>query len=68
MTEPSDILWKNLVSGGNGLYMYRRFFLNILCIIILVFVSSPLSIFMNLKQYDNDHYLDFNWTGKSFIG
>lgn len=48
--------------------MYRRWLLNILCMAVLIFVSSPLSIFMNLKSYDNEGYLEFNWTGSSFMG
>ena len=48
--------------------MYRRWLLNILCVFVLIFVSSPLSIFMNLKSYDNEGYLEFKWTGSSFMG
>jgi hypothetical protein len=54
--------------AARGLFIYRRIFLTMMCISILIFVTSPLSIFYNIKQYDSEGVLEFNWTGESFFG
>ncbi len=60
VTEPSDLLWKNM-TGVRGHFMIRRIFLTIICILILLFISSPAAIFANVKKIDKNHVLDFNW-------
>jgi len=40
--EPMDINWWNICDGGSrGFYIFRRLFLNICAILILIFISTP---------------------------
>lgn len=40
--EPLDINWRNMSSGGaRGFYFFRRLFLNLAAVLILVFLSTP---------------------------
>lgn len=42
-SEPIDILWKNM-GGTRGVYLFRRIFLYLLGLVIIVFVSTPTAI------------------------
>lgn len=69
VTEPSDILWKHM-TGMRGLFIYRRIFLTILSISVLVFISSPATLLSSIRRYDKNKYLEFDWVDKDnvFIG
>lgn len=67
VTEPSDILWKNM-TGVRGLFIFRRIVLTIVCILIILFISSPAAIFANVKRMDKNRYLDFDWVSNLSIG
>ena len=60
VTEPADILWKNM-TGVRGLFIVRRILLTIICILIILFISSPAAIFANVKLIDQHRVLDFDW-------
>jgi hypothetical protein len=66
MTDPNDILWKNM-TGLKGLYILRRVVLFFAGAAIILFISSPASIYANVKQMDKSNILDFNWIGNTFI-
>ena len=66
-TEPSDILWKHM-TGTRGLFIYRRIFLTIASILIIVFVSSPAAILNNVKAMDKSRLLEFDWVSNLWIG
>lgn len=66
VTDPNDILWKNM-TGLKGLYILRRGVLIIAGVVIILFISSPASIYANVKQMDKSNILDFNWIGNTFI-
>lgn len=66
MPDPNDILWKNM-TGHRGLFIFRRFLLVILGLAIILFISSPASIYANVKQMDKQNILDFNWIGDPFV-
>lgn len=66
VTDPNDILWKNM-TGHRGLFIFRRVFLVIAGLAIILFISSPASIYANVKQMDKSNILDFNWIGNTFI-
>ena len=51
LTEPYDILWKNM-SGVQGHFLVRRLLLFIGGLLIIVFVSSPTVLFANIKKLD----------------
>ncbi len=59
-TEPADILWKNM-RGNRGLFLLRRLALFILGLLIIIFVSSPTVLFVNIKAVDKTHFCDFDW-------
>ena len=44
VTEPSDIIWKNM-RGVRGLFIGRRILLLIMGLLIVFFISSPAVIF-----------------------
>ena len=66
ITEPTDILWKNM-SGERGLFLVRRLFLFIAGLLIIIFVSSPTVLFANIKKLDEKNYFDFEWMENSFF-
>ena len=59
-TEPSEILWKNM-KGERGLFIFRRFFLYSLALIIIVFGTSPTVIASNMGYVDFLHIFDLEW-------
>ena len=60
MIEPIDIIWKN-VGGDRGLFIFRRIILNILLIILLIFFTTPMSLFSFMKRFDAFKVLEFKW-------
>jgi hypothetical protein len=49
LSEPQDILWKNM-SGNQGIYIFRRYMMNFFGVLIILFVSSPTVVFSKLKD------------------
>ena len=60
LIDPSDIIWKNL-DGDKGLYFFRRIILNLILFLLLIFFTTPMSLFSMLKKYDKYKVLQFNW-------
>ena len=60
LIDPSDIIWKNL-DGDKGLYFFRRILLNLVLFLLLIFFTTPMSLFSMLKKYDKYKVLQFNW-------
>lgn len=46
-SEPIDLLWKNL-GGHRGVFIFRRIFLYLLGLIIIVFISTPTAMLSTL--------------------
>ena len=67
ITEPSDILWKHM-TGLNGLFIYRRIILTIICILIIVFASSPAAILGKVTKMDQHKVIEFGWVSNLWIG
>lgn len=68
VTEPSDILWKNM-SGNKGIFTFRRVILGLIGVFIILFISSPTTIFANVKKLDKNGVLDFEWVSNTtFLG
>lgn len=63
LIEPCDIIWDN-VGGDRGLYICRRIVLNIVMILLLLFFTTPASLFSTIKSYDYFSVLEFNWIVK----
>ena len=40
------------MTGVRGLFIVRRIILTIICILIILFISSPAAIFANVKLID----------------
>ena len=66
LTEPYDILWKNM-TGDQGHFLIRRMLLFVAGLLIIVFVSSPTVLFANIKKLDEKNYFDFEWIEDSTI-
>jgi len=62
-SEPLDILWKNMGLIDSH-FAFTRFFLFILGLIMILFLSSPAVIFTHLKKIDGLSFLDFGWTAE----
>jgi uncharacterized membrane protein len=54
--------------GHQGLFIFRRVFIFVACLLIVLFVSSPAVIFSNLKAFDNMKLFDFEWTKSLPVG
>ena len=46
-SEPIDILWKNM-GGNRGLFIFRRLFILVLALFIIVFISTPTAMLSSL--------------------
>lgn len=66
LTEPYDILWKNL-TGVQGHFLLRRMMFFVAGLLIIIFVSSPTVLFANIKKLDDKNYFDFEWIENSKI-
>lgn len=69
-TEPNDILWKNM-KGDRGHFICRRMLIYLACLVLIIFVSTPIFIFANMKKADSQHFFDLGWAdyiyGGSFL-
>lgn len=67
-TEPNDILWKNM-KGEQGHFIFRRLLIYIAGLVLIIFVSTPIVIFANVKNQST--LFDLKWAesivGGSFI-
>ena len=66
LTEPYDILWKNL-TGVQGHFLLRRMMFFVAGLLIIIFVSSPTVLFANIKKFDDKNYFDFEWIENSKV-
>ena len=48
-SDPIDIMWKNMGGTRRGLFIFRRLFLHILTLIIIMFISTPTAMLSSLK-------------------
>lgn len=60
MIEPFDIIWSN-VGGYRGIYIFRRILCNVIILLILIFLTTPTSMFSALKSMDYFSLLEFTW-------
>lgn len=45
-----------------GIYIWRRFLINLLFVIVLLFFSTPAAIFAFIQKYFNLDFFSFEWT------
>ena len=58
--EPIDIVWVN-IGGDKGLYVFRRLFLNLLLLALLIFFTTPMGFISAFKKVDKYEILEFKW-------
>jgi len=56
-SEPIDTLWKNM-GGIRGMYIFRRIFLNLLALIVILFITTPTVMLSALKMVDIFNFFD----------
>jgi hypothetical protein len=54
-------MWKNIGGASRGLFIFRRLFLYILGLLIVVFISTPTAMLSTLQQVDIFGIFDFTW-------
>ena len=59
-SEPIDILWRNM-GGTRGVYLFRRIFLYVLGVVIIVFVSTPTAILSTIQYVDYFDIFELTW-------
>lgn len=47
--DPVDIIWGNM-GGTRGVYLFRKIFLNLLVLGVVLFLSTPAAIYSTLKM------------------
>ena len=60
LVEPIDIIWVN-IGGDKGIYVFRRIFLNLLLLILLIFFTTPMGFVSAFKKVDKYQILEFKW-------
>ena len=60
LVEPIDIIWVN-IGGDKGLYVFRRIFLNLLLLVLLIFFTTPMGFVSAFKKVDKYQILEFKW-------
>ena len=60
LIEPIDIIWVN-IGGEKGLYVFRRIFLNLFLLILLIFFTTPMGFVGAFKKVDKYEILEFKW-------
>ena len=58
--EPIDIVWVN-IGGDKGLYVFRRIFLNLSLLALLIFFTTPMGFVGAFKKVDKYKILEFKW-------
>jgi len=67
-SEPLDILWCNLGEIKSH-FSFLRFFLLCACLLICIFVSSPIVLFTKMQKADPSSIFYFKWTDEfGFLG
>ena len=68
-SDPVDILWKN-IGGVRGIYIFRKYFFNIIGLLLIFFLSTPAAIYSSLKMLEMFKFLNFDYTisGDTFWG
>jgi len=59
-SEPIDIVWSNM-GGTMGVFLFRRLFVNIAMVIILLFFSTPATMLSALSSADIFNLVSFEW-------
>jgi hypothetical protein len=60
-SDPIDIMWKNIGGSSRGLFIFRRIFLHLLTIFIILFISTPTAMLLKLKEIEIFAFLNFDW-------
>ena len=60
LVEPIDIIWVN-IGGDKGIYVFRRIFLNLLLLVLLIFFTTPMGFVSAFKKVDKYQILEFKW-------
>ena len=60
LIEPIDIVWVN-IGGDKGLYVFRRIFLNLSLLVLLIFFTTPMGFVSAFKKVDKYQILEFKW-------
>lgn len=60
-SEPIDILWKNM-GEIISLFSFTRFFLLLIALFCVLFLSSPVVMLTKLQKADPTSFLYFKWT------
>jgi hypothetical protein len=60
LIEPIDIVWVN-IGGDKGLYVFRRIFLNLSLLALLIFFTTPMGFVGAFKKVDKYNILEFKW-------
>ena len=60
LIEPIDIIWVN-IGGDKGLYVFRRIFLNLSLLLLLIFFTTPMGFVGAFKKVDKYKILEFKW-------
>ena len=60
-SEPLDILWKNMGIITNH-FQFMRFFMIVIGLVLIIFLSSPAVLLAKVKQADPTHFLEMDWT------
>jgi len=67
-SEPLDILWKNMGVISSH-FPFTRFFLFIISIVLIIFLSSPAVMVAHLTEFDSLSWLSFGWAeDEGYIG
>eukprot|EP00347_Sterkiella_histriomuscorum_P002304 403368673 len=60
-SDPIDILWRNIGGTSRGVFIFRRLFLHLIGILIVLFISTPTAMLSTLRQVDIFGIFDFTW-------
>lgn len=60
-SDPIDILWRNIGGTARGVFIFRRLFLHLIGILIVLFISTPTAMLSTLRQVDIFGIFDFTW-------
>ena len=52
--------WVN-IGGDKGIYVFRRIFLNLLLLVLLIFFTTPMGFVSAFKKVDKYQILEFKW-------
>lgn len=67
-SEPIDIIWKNMGGTRRGVFIFRRLFLHLITIIVILFISTPTAMLSTIKEADFLGIMDFEWLDSLPLG